>query len=115
MSIAETISKILEILGVSDDARREKMIQEVEGLIQARASQFTIESLPKAARKDLAKKDPRDVILSLKDQVDAKTIENFYDQATDEIIPQYLTDIIETATPQQAKQIQTLIKENVEQ
>lgn len=107
--VSDVLARILEIVGVRDAERRQAMINEVEHLAKMRAEQVVWEGLPSKARDQIRALQGEEKRALIKQYVQRSAFELALLQATEELVPDYVTTMTKVATAEQKQEIEALL------
>lgn len=109
-SIRTLLDNVLTILHVENDSQRERMIDELEQVIQTKVMLLSLQEIPRDQRQKLSELSPKEVKDLLQQHIGEAIIQKTLAQATEEIIPGYVAELAETATEREKEKIEKLLQ-----
>lgn len=110
ISTRELLDHVLEVLDVRDASHRERMIDEVEQFIQVKTMLVSLRKLPAEKQKKFSSLPSSEIESLLQQHIGEAEIKTALEKAVDDIVPNYIAELTQTATPEQREKIEKLIE-----
>ncbi len=113
ISVRATLNQVLTILHVENESQRERMIDEVEQVIQTKVMLLSLEEIPQEKRQAIAKLSPGEIKELLRRHISEDVIKKTLERATEDIVPGYIAELAQGAPQKEQEEIQELLAASV--